>query len=298
MRARPTRSAIGGALLIAVAVTACQRVARDAAAEWQQKRDQSAPAKSMNNAFQMDGAVMAAASAPDPLAAMFAARKLIRSAEVFLEVARYEEAAARALRIAEANGGYPAETSASHTGEGVRGGSLLLRIPNDRFPRVLEGLKAVGKVRSETISTEEVSLAYTDLETRVRVKREAASRLREILRGRTAKLSDILEVEQALMAIVEEIEQMEGQRRFYDNRVALSTIRLVISEPAPLVRRGAFAPVGDALRGALGVLVGSLATFITLFVAALPWAILLAALLWLLRRALRRRALRRQEVSA
>jgi hypothetical protein len=286
MRSCWTRRATVVLLAAATLVAACRnRQAQDVSRPTVQA---PADAKSRDEG-KLQAAANVAASAADPLAAMFAARKLIRSAQISLEVARFDDAAAEAARIVEFHGGYVAGSAASNPGDGVRSGSLTLRLPGDRFPRALESLKKIGKVQIEQVTTEDVSRAYADLETRLRVKREAASRLREILRGRTAKLADILEVEQALMAVVEEIEQMEGQRRFYDNQVALSTIQVSISEPAPLVRRGALAPIGDAARQALGVLVGSVAALITLGVAVLPWALLLIALLWSVRRTLRRR---------
>ena len=49
------------------------------------------------------------------------------------------------------------------------------------------------RVPAENVGTQDVSKAYSDLETRLRVKRDTAHRLREILRTRTARLPDILE---------------------------------------------------------------------------------------------------------
>jgi hypothetical protein len=293
---------LGLIVITAVALAACQKTSRDRLLMEGQfaqvaERDQ---AKDISKVQVAAGApaAEAASAAADPLAAMFAARKLIRHAQVSLEVASFGDAAREILRLAEVQGGYVAESSASSPGDGIHAGYLVIRVPGERFTRALESVRKVGKIRAETVSTEDVSRAYADLETRLRVKRDAASRLREILRSRTGKLTDILEVEQALTSVVEEIEQMEGQRRFYDNQVALSTIRLDISEPAPIVRRGVLAPVSDALRESVRMLVGSLATLVALSVAALPWALLLIVLLALVRRALRRRASRRQASAA
>jgi hypothetical protein len=285
------RAATALIVAAAIAVPACRKAASDAA-----MRRQAAPEAQSAAAGDGKAAGGASALAPpaQPLAAMFAARKLIRTAQIGLEVTRFDDAALEASRIAEFHDGYVAESAASNAGDGVRAGTLTLRLPADRFSSALGSIRKIGKVTAEQLSTEDVSLAYADLETRLAVKREAASRLREILRGRTAKLTDILEVEQALSAVVEEIERMEGQRRFWDNQAALSTIRLAISEPSPLVRRGALAPVGDALRQSVSVLVSSVATLLTLGVAALPWALLVFAAFLVIRRTLRRRASRRE----
>ncbi|HEY7863272.1 MAG TPA: DUF4349 domain-containing protein, partial [Thermoanaerobaculia bacterium] len=189
----PGRSAMLGLIVItAVALAACQKTSRDRLLMEGQfaqvaERDQ---AKDISKVQVAAGApaAEAASAAADPLAAMFAARKLIRHAQVSLEVASFGDAAREILRLAEVQGGYVAESSASSPGDGIHAGYLVIRVPGERFTRALESVRKVGKIRAETVSTEDVSRAYADLETRLRVKRDAASRLREILRSRTGKL--------------------------------------------------------------------------------------------------------------
>jgi hypothetical protein len=121
------------------------------------------------------------------------------------------------------------------------------------------------------------------------VKRDTATRLRELLRTRTADLPDVLTAERELARVTEEIERMEGERRFYDHQVALSSISLTLSEPHALVEPGVFAPLGHALRDSVGVFVQSLAALLYILVALAPW-LLLAWLIWrIVRAALRRR---------
>ena len=117
--------------------------------------------------------------------------------------------------------------------------------------------------------------AYTDLETRLKVKRDTADRLRELLRTRTADLPDVLNAERELARVTEEIEQMEGERRFYDQQVAFSTIALTVFEPQALVEPGVFAPIGRALRDSAGVLAQSLAGLLYLLVFLAPWLVVL-----------------------
>src|SRR5262245_40361519 len=199
-------------------------------------------AQEAGRAAQVGGArVTADTGTAAALQAMAAVRKLIRTASLQIEVARYEEAARAAERIAEAHGGYLADTQASRGDQDRRQGSLSLRVPAERFSDALAQLKALGNVQSETVKTDDVSKAYADLETRLRVKRDTADRLREILRTRTAALTDLLEAERELARITEQIEQMEGERRFYDQQAALSTLNLALYEPQALVKPGVFA---------------------------------------------------------
>ncbi len=224
----------------------------------------------------------------DAPAALGAARKLIQNAEVSIEVRDFDTAAQKAGEIARSLGGYVADSQAA--GEGKRRhGALTVRVPAGSFEKALGGLRHLGKVQSEHLGVQDITKAYTDLESRLMVKRDAAGRIREILRNRTAKLSDVLEAEKQLTELVEQIEVMEGERRFYDQQVALSTIKAELHEPEAIARPSALEPLREALRDSLFNLSSSLAAFVTGILYVAPWALLVIVLLVLLRRARRRR---------
>lgn len=224
----------------------------------------------------------------DALAALVASRKLIRTGQMSIEVASYDRAAEEIGRLAESLGGYVADTRSSRLANGKQRGSVTVRVPAERFGQAVSGAQGLGTVRSQTISAQDVTKAYADLETRLAVKRDTADRLRDILRTRTARLSDILEAERELARVTGEIEQMEGERRFYDQQVALSTLSLDLFEPEAIVRSGSFGPIAKALGEALEVLSSSVAVIVYLTVAVLPWLVA-AWMVWLLVRFLRRR---------
>lgn len=227
-----------------------------------------------------------AALVPDPLAA----RKLIRTGQLSLEVADYGEAADKVAAVARARGGYLADSQSSRGEHDRRQGTLTLRVPAERFEETFAALKPLGKLLAEGVSVQDVTRAYTDLETRLRVKRDTEARLRDILRTRTAKLSDVLEAERELARVTEEIERMEGERRFYDQQVALSTIVVTLREPEPVLQSGAFQPIREALRDSLRVLASSIAALVYAAFALLPWLVLLAILAVTVRAIRRRRA--------
>lgn len=228
-------------------------------------------------------AVAGTAQAQDVAAAMAAARKLIRTGQLHLEVAAFAAAAEKASAIAGSHGGYVADSKQSRADSGVQRGSLVLRVPAERFADALAALRALGTVRSENVSAQDVTKAYADLETRLRVKRETLERLRDILRRQTGKLQDVLEVEREIARVTEEIEQAEGERRYYDQQIALSTIHVDLAEPAPLMTGGAFDVIGEALRESVRVLAGSLAAMVFLAAAGLPWLLLVYVLFRLYR---------------
>jgi hypothetical protein len=219
---------------------------------------------------------------------MVASRKLIRTGAITIEVRSYDESAKEIGRLAESLGGYLSESQSSRGDRDQRAGTLTIRIPAERFAQAFDAVKRLGKVQRENLGTQDVTKAYTDLETRLRVKRETADRLRAILKDRAAKLSEILEAERELARVTEEIEQMEGERRYYDQQVALSTIAVTVQEPGFVVHSGAFTPVSQALRDSLEVLATSLAGLIYALVFLAPWLVVVFVV-WKIVKAIRAR---------
>lgn len=286
---------------MAVAATGCRSRATDSPSGTAAKAPAAAPAAESMRAlgYAADAvktqAASAAAAAPSSapaaggsLAAAFASLKLIRTAQATVEVSDFERAAREVARIAEGLGGYVADTQAARGQQDRQSGTVTIRVPAERFAAAMEGVKGLGKVRSESVSTQDVTREYADLETRLRVKRDTADRLRELLRARTARLADVLEAERELARVTEEIERMEGERRFYDNQVAFSTIALTLVEPQALVEPGVFAPITAALRDSASVLAQSLAAVVYLVVFLAPWS-LVAFAAWRVFRAVRAR---------
>ena len=230
--------------------------------------------------------------ADEALAAMFDARRLVRTASLSVEVASYAEAAERAVGIARANGGYLADSRASRESGGRQLGTLTLRVPAERFEGAFRELKGLGRVHAAAVETQDVTKQYADLSARLSAKRGARTRLSEILATRTADLSELVAAERELSRLVEEIEQLEGERIFYERQIALSTIAVELAEPRAFLQDAAFAPLAKALREALPLLAGSAAAMVYAAAAGLPWALAAFAIWKMRRRTSTRRLLR------
>ena len=236
-------------------------------------------------------AAPARAAAASPNVPGFASSlKLIRTATLEIEVLDFNTAALEASRAATAFGGYVSDRQANEDGSGGRRGQVTLRIPAERFDGAMSALKKLGRVRNEAVSTQDVTRAYSDLETRLRVKRETAARLREILVRQTGEVAEVLAVEREIARVVEEIEQAEGGRRYFDNQVSLSTLTLTLHEPNALVAPGALDPLLQALRRSARVASESLAALIDLSAGLLPWICALYLAFRIVRFRLRRRS--------
>jgi Domain of unknown function (DUF4349) len=73
-----------------------------------------------------------------------------------------------------------------------------LRIPAPQLGAALNELKSLGRVEGETQNGEEVTQQHADLVARLKNSRETEQRLQDVLRTRTGKVKDVLEVEQEM----------------------------------------------------------------------------------------------------
>jgi hypothetical protein len=227
-------------------------------------------------------------------------RKIIRNAELTVELDAPAEAQRKLASLAESFGGYVV-TAESHQQDARGQGtpptvSVEMRVPAPRFDEAVAQIRALGgRVRQEKISGRDVTEEYIDLEARLRAQRALEAQFLEIMK-RAAKVSDALEVQRELANVRSEIERVEGRRRFLENQSSLSTIKVILQTPAPLVSTqtsGFFAGLrrafGDGLDTAAGIVLG----LVEFAVAAAPVVVIFGVPLLLLWRLLRRRFPRR-----
>jgi hypothetical protein len=179
-----------------------------------------------------------------------------------VEVREFESAKNQALALTERGGGYVAESKLSETPRMPRRADLVLRVPAKGLKSILDHIRALGRVTQEQLSTEEVTEQVVDLEARLRNARATEERLIAVLRERTGKVKDILEVEREIARTREEIERMEGQSKHLMRRVEMATIYVTLAEefkaqlePAPV---GALTELHNAAVGGYRSLVDTL----------------------------------------
>src|SRR5262249_35185390 len=101
---------------------------------------------------------------PPPPPAADAGRKLIRNAQMSVEVRDFESSVRKVAEIAASFGGYVADSQSSGGDAGRRSGTLTIRVAAARFDEALKALRGLGKVQTEHVATQDITKAYTDLE--------------------------------------------------------------------------------------------------------------------------------------
>ena len=202
---------------------------------------------------------------------------LIRTGQAEVRVDSLEPAIAALTALAQRSGGYVGNTSFMGGEERRRMATLQIRVPSGRFGDLQAGLATIGQVRSLSVQVQDVGEEYTDATARVKSKRAAEARMLELLRTRAGKLSDVVELEQALEQVREEIETTEGRLRYLRNQVGLSTMSVTLTEPGLNIAEPGYHPIRDSFSAAWRNFTG----FIAGLIAASGWLVPLALLLGL-----------------
>jgi hypothetical protein len=151
-----------------------------------------------------------------------AGRMLVQRGELHLEVARPDDASKEFLARVQAVGGYLKEQN---------GTAVTVRLPVARFEEVVAMVRTMGRVVHESRQAEDVTEEFVDLGLRLDNAKRSRDRLLEIL-AKAERVEDILKVEAELRRLTEEIERMEGRRKFLADQVAMATLTVAWQGPA------------------------------------------------------------------
>jgi hypothetical protein len=226
-------------------------------------------------------------------------RKIIRNAELSLETDEPQKAMQRVASIAEARGGFVV-TSESRQQAGADGGkayeiiTMEARVPAAQFDAALNDIRAVGsRVTAEKITGQDVTEEYIDLEARLRTQRALEAQLLDIMK-QARQVSEAITVQRELANVRTEIERVEGRRRFLENQASLSTIKVTLQPPSPLVSTtGFFRSARSAFGDGIDIAAAITLVLIRVLLAMRPLAVFFGLPLYFLWRYVARRARRR-----
>jgi Domain of unknown function (DUF4349)/Putative zinc-finger len=157
-------------------------------------------------------------------------RKLIRNATAELEVASFDESIQKITAFAAEEKGYVATTNSEKQANGKLRGEIVVKVLPDSLDRFLGKLRGIGELKNQALTTEDVTKAYFDTESRLKNARLMEQRLIEILKTKSKDVADLLEVEKELGRVREQIETMQGELKFMDSQVAFATVTITLAE--------------------------------------------------------------------
>lgn len=157
-------------------------------------------------------------------------QKIIKSGTLTFEVESFDKAYQQVVKIVTEAKGYIASSSATKLPNGKVRGQIVIRVLPELFDVVTLRLRVLGELKNQSVTAEDITKKYFDLQARLKNARAMEERLIKLMAEKTGEVKDLLLVEKELDKTREKIERFQGELKYYDNLSALATIRLEINE--------------------------------------------------------------------
>lgn len=113
--------------------------------------------------------------------------------------------------------------------DALRSADLTVRIPSEKLNQFVTQVEQLSNVVSSSQTAEDVTLQYSDTESRVKALEVERDRLMDLLE-KAETTQDLLEIESRLTEVRYELEGTQSQLRLYGNLVSYSTVYLDLQE--------------------------------------------------------------------
>jgi hypothetical protein len=159
---------------------------------------------------------------------------IVKTAGISIEVKAggFETAFNAATTIAGRYGGYVQDSSMR--GIKAKAGELTIRVPASAFEQAMNDLRGLGSVEGQSISGQDVTSQFIDLDARLRTWQAQEAVLLRLMQ-RATSIESTLRVQNQLQDVQFRIEQIKGQLRLLENQTSLATIDVSLREVGAVV---------------------------------------------------------------
>ncbi|MFC7129363.1 DUF4349 domain-containing protein [Haloferax chudinovii] len=211
-------------------------------------------------------------------------RAVIRNGQMELTVDDFNESRDAVEATAESYGGYVSDSNEyvnRRSGGTYRSGQLVVRVPSENFSAFMSETQNLGEVERVETSSEDVTDQLVDLEARLSNLRAQRDRLRDLYESANTT-EDVLAVEERLTEVQTEIERLEAQKQSLEDRAALSTVRVSLSERPPGPAQWYDTPVLQAFSESVNGAFVALRALVVAVAYAAPYLVVFGGLLAIL----------------
>ena len=208
-----------------------------------------------------------------------AIRKLITSSHLRIRVENLDNSANRLSDIMHK---YSVYASSVNIYENSR--DYTLRVPVTHYAVFREELMEIGKILRFNETTEDVTLRYYDLESRLNTQRALISTFHSYL-GKAQNIDEILSVESRIAQLQAEIDDVGRQFRLLNDLINYSTVDLELSGPmsaASQSKETVWEKIKDLAAGFGDYVSRVVLILLAIIIYGLPSIIILLLLYWLL----------------
>lgn len=161
-------------------------------------------------------------------------RKLVYWVELDIRTEHYNEDYAMIMNRLDAYGGYiyseyiygiEPETNLDRG----RSASLMLKVPVEHLAEFLDAIEGSSNVVSKQMDVDDTTDRYFDTESRIELLETRYAKLEEYLNA-AESMEDIIILESEMSDLLYQLDDLKGERRGMDNRVAYSTVSIELDE--------------------------------------------------------------------
>jgi hypothetical protein len=161
--------------------------------------------------------------------------------------------------------------------------TIIVRVPSQNFEIFVNSIsKGVSYFERKEISAQDVTEQYIDLDARMKAKLKLEDRYLELLKKAT-KVSEMLEIEAQLSAIREEIEAKQGQLKYLQNRVSISTVTIAFYKTVA-VKSGVNISYGAKIWNAIVSGFNGISEFFLGILSLWPFVVIIVTLFYFIRK--------------
>ncbi|HUI87148.1 MAG TPA: DUF4349 domain-containing protein [Anaerolineales bacterium] len=179
-------------------------------------------------------------------------RLVVQTAELTIVVQDVKARVSQLEQMANTMGGYVVSVSIGQTyapdGTQVPDAQMVFRVPANQLDAALNQVKQnTVDVQDETLTGQDITSQYVDLQSRLTAKEAAADQLTKIMQGAT-RTQDVLDVYQQLQQVDSDIEVLKGQIQYDQEAAQLSaiTVHVVAEQTIQPIQVGGWKPQGVA----------------------------------------------------
>jgi uncharacterized coiled-coil protein SlyX len=189
-------------------------------------------------AAESEGNTLPSMSGPDytPQNIQYTQRKIIKNAEIRLQVEDTDVAIDRSTQIVADTGGYIISSRVWHRewfDTSYKYASITIGVPVDQFEPAMRRLRNLAvQVIDEKASGKDVTDEFVDLQSRLENLEATRDRIRSFL-DQAKTVEEALQVNQQLAEVEAEIEQVKGRMSYLTDRSAYSTITIQLEPVLP-----------------------------------------------------------------
>ncbi len=152
-------------------------------------------------------------------------RKIIKSGSISYQVKELENIENIVEKKVKEFGGYIASSNYN-----INSITISVKIPSEKFEDFLKEANNFGKITNKSISAQDVTKEYFDLEGRIKNIKTRQERIRNYI-SYANNIDDLIKLESELNRVTDELESLEGNYKNLSHLIAFSSLNMEFSVP-------------------------------------------------------------------